>query len=221
MALNKQKGNMYPFVTHTWNPIKGECSHDCQYCFMKVYKQKPLHFVEEELKDDLGEGNYIFVGSSTDMFASEVPHEWIVKVLNKCKSHDKNTYLFQSKNPIRLLDFFSSHDFPTKTILGTTLETNRNYHISKAPTTTERSRVMNFISSYDKMISIEPIMDFDLEEFVMIIRGCKPKFVSIGADSKGHHLPEPSYEKICGLIRELEKFTEVRVKSNLKRLVKP
>ena len=28
--LNEQKGNMYGFVTHTWNPIKGKCFHcDC------------------------------------------------------------------------------------------------------------------------------------------------------------------------------------------------
>jgi len=27
MTLNKQKGNMYGFVTHTWNVIKGKCPH--------------------------------------------------------------------------------------------------------------------------------------------------------------------------------------------------
>ena len=26
---------MYEFVTHTWNPIKGKCYHDCSYCYMK------------------------------------------------------------------------------------------------------------------------------------------------------------------------------------------
>ena len=25
MALTKSRGNMYPFVTHTWNAIKGIC----------------------------------------------------------------------------------------------------------------------------------------------------------------------------------------------------
>lgn len=28
MALTKSKGNMYPWVTHTWNPIKG-CGYAC------------------------------------------------------------------------------------------------------------------------------------------------------------------------------------------------
>ncbi|KKK52692.1 hypothetical protein LCGC14_3102340 [marine sediment metagenome] len=46
------------------------------------------------------------------------------------------------------------------------------------------------------MISIEPITDFNLEFFIKIIKEIKPKFVSIGADSKGHNLPEPSWDKV-------------------------
>lgn len=25
MSLNKSKGNMYEWITHTWNTVKGEC----------------------------------------------------------------------------------------------------------------------------------------------------------------------------------------------------
>lgn len=217
MVLNQQKGNMYPFVTHTWNPIKGKCSHDCSYCFMKVYPQKELHFVEKELMDDLGQGNYIFVGSSTDMFADSVPAKWISDVLYHCQQYD-NTYLFQSKNPKRFIDF-DWREMP-KFFLGTTLETNRDYKISKAPTPVERSEEMHSLYYFDRMVSIEPIIDFDLDEFITLITGCVPKFVSIGADSKGHHLPEPPREKIIELIKELKTFTEVREKPNLKRLMK-
>ena len=32
MGLNKSKGNMYEFTTHTYNTIKGKCPHDCGYC---------------------------------------------------------------------------------------------------------------------------------------------------------------------------------------------
>ena len=32
MPLNKTKGDMYDFITHTWNPIRGRCLHDCSYC---------------------------------------------------------------------------------------------------------------------------------------------------------------------------------------------
>jgi len=100
MGLNKQKGNMYPFVTHTWNPIRGKCPHDCSYCYMKVYPQKELRFVESEMETNLGEGNFIFVGSSTDMWAVSVPDKWIDCSLNRCHLF-VNRYLFQSKNPER------------------------------------------------------------------------------------------------------------------------
>ena len=78
----------------------------------------------------------------------------------------------------------------------------------------------NLASPYERMVSIEPLMDFDLDEFGVMIKTCKPKFVSIGADSKGHHLPEPPKEKIIELIKELKTFTEVREKPNLRRLMK-
>jgi DNA repair photolyase len=35
MPLNRAKGNMFDFISHTWNPIKGACFHDCEYCYMK------------------------------------------------------------------------------------------------------------------------------------------------------------------------------------------
>ena len=54
MPLNKSTGNMYDFITHTWNTIKGECPHECSYCYMSRWgKQPPLHFDEKELKTDL------------------------------------------------------------------------------------------------------------------------------------------------------------------------
>ena len=67
MALNKSIGNMYAFVSHTYNPMKGECEHSCAYCFMRCkLLLPPLRLELKELKVNLGEGNFIFVGSSTD-----------------------------------------------------------------------------------------------------------------------------------------------------------
>ena len=66
--LNKQKGNMYGFVTHTWNAIKGKCPHDCEYCYMKVFPQGELRLDEKEFKTDLGRNNIVFVGSSLAFF---------------------------------------------------------------------------------------------------------------------------------------------------------
>jgi hypothetical protein len=49
---------------------------------------------------------------------------------------------------------------------------------------------------YGKMITVEPILDFDLDQFVRMIKICEPEQVNIGADSGNNRLPEPSPEKI-------------------------
>lgn len=221
MTMNKTRGNMYGFVTHTWNPIKGKCRHDCEYCYMKVWKQKPIRLVEKELKDVLGDGNFIFVGSSTDMFADDVPVDWIERVLSHCDKYDRNKYLFQTKNPKRFHEFFDL--FPEGTILCTTIETNCiNANSPKAPTTYSRKSQFEALdwNEDSKMITIEPIMDFEVDVMVKWLKDINPFQVNIGADSKGHNLSEPSKEKIETLIKALEPFTEVKLKDNLKRLMK-
>jgi len=219
--LNKQKGNMYPWVTHTWNPVKGRCPHKCEYCYMRKYwdRLKEPYLDKKCFKDNLGKENVIFVGSSIDLFAEEIPDEWILKVLEYCRKYPENTYLFQSKNPFRFSRFRDL--FPPKTILGTTLETNRDYNFSRAPLPRLRAFALKQWNDtgFKKMISVEPILDFDLEKFITMIALCKPVFVSIGADSKGNNLPEPPKEKILRLIKELEKITKVKIKNNLNRLL--
>ncbi len=223
MGLNKSKGNMYKFVTHTWNVIKGECPHGCTYCYMKRWgEQKPVRFDESELKTDLGSGNIIFVGSSCDMWAKAIEKDQIRKILYHCEGYD-NTYLFQTKNPARFKDFI----FPDKTILTTTIETNRHYDqmnlIPFGNTPTPHSRSLSLFECFDikrRMITIEPIMDFDLIELVYLIKTIKPEQVNIGADSGNNNLPEPSWWEVERLIKTLSKFTKVVEKPNLKRLKK-
>jgi protein gp37 len=215
--LRESKGNMFEWVTHTWNPIKGICLHDCEYCYMKIFPQKPIRLDEKELLENLGMGNTIFVGSSTDMWADNIPSLWIEKVLAKCKEFDGNRYLFQSKNPKRFGQY-ARKEYPTNTIFGTTIETNREDNLASAPTRHGRAFWMS--PWMDKrMVTIEPIMDFDLEPFVAMIKKIEPEWVNIGADSKNHNLPEPSKDKVDMLITELKKFTEIKQKRNLNRLV--
>ncbi len=215
--MNKTKGNMYSFVTHTWNPVKGKCSHDCSYCYMKRWPQKRIRLVGQEFKTKLGENNFVFVGSSTDLFANDVPSDWIQKTLFHCVKYYNNKYLFQTKNTKRFEEF--KDIFPKKTILGTTMETNREY-TGKCLTPILRAGYLAELDSFERMVTVEPIMDFDLEIFVDQIKSVNPSWVNIGADSQGHGLPEPSKEKILALIKELESFTTVKKKDNLKRLMK-
>lgn len=217
MPLNKQKGNMYPFVTHTYNVIRGKCPHQCSYCYMNIYKQKELRFVESELNTNLGKENYIFVGSSTDMWADGVPAWWIDEVLVQCRTYPENTYLFQSKNPERFTHWIA--DLPPQTVLGCTIESNYDHQVSQAPAPSRRAEWMR-MEGVRKMISVEPVMDFDTRVLVDWIRRIGPEFVSVGADSKGHKLPEPPADKLRELLEELVKITEVRTKDNLRRLLR-
>lgn len=220
MSLNKSTGNMYEWVTHTWNPITG-CEFKCKYCYAQgqVNHDKPrLH--KRRLIDNLGEGNTIFVCSMADMFGPWIPKSSILHVLFVCRRFSKNTYLFQSKNPKRFIEFFPL--FPFNAIFGTTIETNRStLRISKAPPVFSRAFAMSHLLPVNakKEVTIEPIMDFDLKPLVGLINSIKPNFVAIGADSKGHNLDEPSPHKIINLIDELSRFTKVKVKRNLKRIL--
>lgn len=220
--LNESKGNMYSFVTHTMNFCKGKCWHKCSYCFMQKWgKQKPLRLDEKEFKTDLGSGNYIFVGSSCDMFNKEIPNAWIKRILEYCDIFN-NRYLFQSKNPERFLEF--SGMFPKKTVLCTTIETNRFYPqiMNNSPKPKMRSFYMghDLLAGYDKYVTIEPIMDFDLSSMVPTILECKPVQVNIGADTGYNNLPEPEPQKVVDLIIELKKHTTVHEKSNLSRILR-
>jgi protein gp37 len=218
--LNKSKGNMYDFITHTWNTIKGICPHGCTYCYMKKWgQQKPVRFDESELKTDLGTGNYIFVGSSCDMFASLIPGEWIIETITRCLAYPKNKYFFQSKDPSAFIGW-GSHLAELDLSLCTTIETNRIYkEMGDTPKPGDRAVAMANIPIDSKYVTIEPIMDFDLKDLILMIRATGAKQVNIGADSGNNKLPEPPKEKILELITELEQFTIVKQKTNLKRLI--
>jgi len=219
MPLRQAKGNMYEWLTHTWNPIKGRCAHDCSYCYMKRWGELPdLRLDSKEMETDLGKDNFIFIGSSTDIFADNVPESWIRKVLFHTSKFD-NRYLFQTKNPSRFRTFFAL--FPEKTVLGLTLETNRDYVISKAPSPIER--VVGITPLTDAglpiMVTIEPVMEFDLKQLVRLVRITRPQWVNIGANTRRDvKLPKPSIHKVNELTKELKRFTRVHLKSNLRFL---
>lgn len=218
MGLNISKGNMYDFVTHTWNTIKGECPLKCEYCYMHRFgKQRPVRFDEKELKTNLGENNFIFVGSSCDMFANEIENEWIEKTLAKCQHHEENQYLFQSKNPYVI--GLHKEELPARSVICTTIETNRYYSGSRALNPSERAYGMEMLPGFLHFVTIEPIMDFDLYPLIEIIKRCDPVQVNIGADTGNNHLPEPPAEKVFALIDALKSFTTIARKSNLERIM--
>ena len=196
---------MYKFIDFTWNPIKGKCLHDCSYCYMKQINPNANlpRLAEHELNTYLGYGRSIFIGSSTDMFAENIPSEWIKRVLDYCYQN---------------LEFIN-HPLMKRVVFCTTIETNRFYPeiMNNAPKIGERVEAMEEIARLGRstMVTAEPLMQFDHEEMVSFIRKCKPKLVNIGRNScRRTVLPEPAQEEVRLLIAELESFTKVNVKDN-------
>lgn len=215
---------MYPWVTHTWNTVKGKCPHDCSYCYMKKWGEQPeLHFDNSELKKDLGSDKFIFVGSGCDMWADSIPKEWITKTLYHISNYFNNRYLYQSKNPGRFQDFI--HWYNGYETFATTIETNRwiEDFMQNSPPTMERYQKIYEIRKVfgsRTVVTIEPIMDFDLDIMVHWMQRIQPEFINIGANTNSKvKLPEPNPENIQSLIEQLKQITEVKIKSNLKRLL--
>lgn len=222
--IGKKNGNMYEGV-RTWNPLAGRCLHECKYCstnsFIYPVLQKKyageLRLDENAFMKNLHKHFVWFVCAQNDLYAEQVPEEFIFRIYDHIAEFPLNTYWFQSKNPARMYRYITA-----PYIYGTTIESNRDYELSNTSSANLKSVWMRAIrdSGVSTFITIEPILDFDLHDFVKLLKDAKPSWINIGADSKRHNLPEPDKEKVLELISELEKFTEVRQKTNLRRLLK-
>lgn len=240
MPLKKSTGNMYSWVSHMHTHLAGECPHKCKYCYVQTnphgvsprYKGEP-RLIESELDVYYGILKIIFIEHMSDLFAEGISGIWIEKILKHCKKYPQNKYVFQTKNLKRLLNYYSEGELPDKTIfIGTTIETNRNtfnfnvgsqYDISNAPTPQDRYRFIKHLREIfcPVFVTIEPIIDFDVDVLSNWIVDIQPNFVNIGADSKGCNLPEPSKEKILKLTDILrENNITIRRKTNLERLLR-
>ena len=152
----KSTGNMYQFVTETRNFIGGRCPHKCHYCYVKDLKRFPAlkkkysgkpRLIENEFNKSLGKNKFIFIGSCIDMFAEDIPEDWILRVLEYCRKFD-NKYLFQSKNPGRMTTEFIKY-FPRKTVLGC-------YDIKARVLTPNGFKKYNEIKEGDEVFTINP-----------------------------------------------------------------
>lgn len=179
----------------------------------------PIRFDPKELEVNLGEGNFIFVGSGTDAWAFDIPSDWITRFLDYCNQFDNN-YLFQSKDPSRFLEFIG-HPVMRKSVLCTTIETNTFYPdiVRNAPNTRKRAKAMQKLANLGMRtcVTCEPLIQFDLPEMVELVRMCSPVQVNIGRNSRQDiTLPEPTRNEVQALITGLQRFTRVVVKSNAK-----
>lgn len=212
------------WVTHTHTHLGGECPHKCTYCYVNSlpfgrperYKGA-LRIIENELSVRYGTGKTIFIEHCNDLFAAEVSQDFINRIIHHCNKWPENTYVFQTKNPARYLTMDSL--FPDGTILGSTIETNREIPgISKAPSPKDRMLAMEKLEAR-KFLTLEPIMNFDVDILAAWVDRIRPEFINLGADSKKNNLPEPTVDKIMQLVSKLAEYgIELREKHNLARL---
>jgi len=228
MSLKKSVGNMYDWVSHMHSHLGGECPHRCSYCYVQKNRfgvperyKGGLRLIEKEFEVNYGSNKTIFIEHMNDMFATDVPRSWVDKILTHCQVHPNNLYVFQTKNPLRVLDFEGR--LPRNHIIGTTIETNREIEKGFAPTPRNRFIGIKKISELGgkTFITIEPVMDFDVDILAQWVIEAQPEFINIGADSKGCGLPEPTAEKILGFVEILQKNKiTIRKKVNLERILK-
>jgi protein gp37 len=182
-------------------------------------KQNPLRLDKKELRTNLGAGNFIFVCSGCDLFHPVIPLYWLRMIIPCTRRYPENDYLWHTKNPARVVGFLREW-FPENSTLCVTIESNVPCPgISEAPQPAARIDALKEWKGR-KMITIEPVMDFDVMTFSEMILSCEPDQVNIGADSGNNRLPEPSPEKIEALIEALRPYTRVHMKKNLERLYK-
>jgi len=212
------KDNMYALSVKQWSPFVG-CEHDCVYCQpsfqrnikrssgrcphesdgrTKCYTFEP-HFHEERLEQQLPRTRYlqfIFTCANGDIaFATDEQFRRILDVIQK---HDDRTFLLQSKDPGRAFAR-SGITLPRNLLLGTTLETNRDTlsrMVAQAPPPSQRYQDFVNVEHKAKMVTIEPVLDFDHDELLDWIANIQPVMVWLGYDSKGCGLPEPSLDKV-------------------------
>ncbi len=211
----------------TWNVFKG-CFFECTYCNARKMAQTRLKdspryqdgftpcLVMEELGWRFRPGQFIFVGYMGDVsFATRDEVGFILA--QTIDFYPETSFLLCSKNPA----IYSSWKltYPNNLYLGTTIETNRSYGLSKAPPPWERFQAIAELRHARKFVSIEPVIDFDQDVMSQWLKEIKPDIVEIGADNYHNHLPEPPWEKIEKLLETLRGFVpRVVEKDGLERL---
>lgn len=221
---------MFKSINRTWNVFVG-CNWDCTYCnarkaaltrFKHIDRYKDgfhPHLVESELnKNTFKPGEFIFVAYMGDIsFAS---HNELNRIIDVIEKFPDTRFLLQTKNPSRFF-YNCPPQFPSNIIFGTTIETNRDKKYSKAPSPHDRYVALSRIIA-PRFISIEPIMDFDLDILTSWIDQLHPEIVEIGADNYHNNLLEPTPYKVESLIYGLKSVgIKIVEKDGLERLKSP
>lgn len=204
------------------------CKFGCKYCkstfqaqMKRQKKNCPLcyeyvpHFHPERLHHlslPQTEGDeFIWIAPSSDISFAE--RAWLHQIYEEViDCYSDRQFFFQTKDPRIFLDI----PHPRNLWLGITLESDGivGYeHISKAPNPAKRYLTILENSGIKiDIVTIEPIINFDLSRFAGWIQDINPQRVYVGYDSHQTGLLEPPLTKTTQLINKLSKFTKVKLK---------
>ncbi len=213
----RTNSKMFPFIHGTVNPVGVKCPYNCLYCWARRLIDR-AHFTKYQtstatldtplLNKPYVAGQFIFVEDLSDLCNPLVPDDMLQKVITFLpKKHPDTRFLFSTKNPRRYFKF----SWPPNAMLGATIESNRNYpQYSNAPRQIERLFAMYdayeaWSGGLKTFISVEPILDFDLDVFAYWLERIRPWGVAVGYDNYGNKLVEPRLAKTEELIKALEK----------------
>ena len=218
VASLKKKVEIYYKNTVSWSPFQG-CAFKCKYCeqsfqrqakrklhkCLKCYNYEP-HYHSERL-NKVPDSRIVAVCGNSDI--SFCNPEYMHKIIDVMKHDEKKGRLWfvQSKNPSCFMQYL--RDFPENTVLLTTLETNRDegyQKVSKAPPPSERYLMFRDLPYPRKVVTIEPIMEFDFDCFLDWMLNIKPEAVYVGYESSRYEMPfkEPHMEKVLDFIVALK-----------------
>jgi len=202
------------------------CEFDCIYCKFRhtmsrsnceLCRTYTPHTHPESLRPPKrtkqGEFSTIALNGDISFLSGEAWQE-IIEYMQK---YNETPFMLQSKDPSCFLPY--QEEFPAKTILCTTIETDRDTsQYSKAPLPVKRFLDMRKLKGITKHATIEPIMDLDPFNLKRWLLEMGVEVVNIGYDSRkisnpDKFLPEPTLEKTQAFIQSLrEAGVEVREK---------
>ena len=207
----------------TWNLFTG-CNFYCSYCWArklaegKLKRSYPNGFIPTTHPDRFNRhfkpDDFVFPVSMGDI--AFAPFLILNTIIECAKRHPATKFVLCSKDPVR---YRQAAFYPPNIYLGTTLETTEDFAVSYAPSVKERYHEMMKLYHQHKFISIEPIMNFDLKQFVWWIEDIKPEIIEVGADNYHNNLPEPEPYKVNALLAYLKQICPTVIeKDGLDRL---
>jgi len=216
----KPKTKMYPERKTNISAFRG-CGWGCTYCAFKntlrfqscdaCKKFNPHAHLEalNKTPPKTNNGEYVAVGMNGDVAFASVGE--LRAMINYCTKWSDRTFMMQSKDP----SCFIPYTLPDNLIIATTIESDIDHDVSKAPNTVNRFESMRSLNCR-KMITIEPILTFNMNRLFMMIHLINPEIVYIGYDSKNNNLPEPTIDETRELIEQL-RISGIDVKEKLIR----